>query len=53
MVTNAAMQRASAAIQSFSLFLTPFHMLDLVSMVPLVCGKERAETMARLWRARG
>jgi hypothetical protein len=29
------------AIESFSLFLTPFHMLGFVSMVLLVCSKRQ------------
>jgi hypothetical protein len=47
------MQRARASIDSFSLFFTPLHTLDLVSMVLLVCGSQAAETMARPWRALG
>jgi hypothetical protein len=48
---NATMQRARARIDNFSLFFTPFHTLDLVSMVLLVCGREAAVTMARPWLA--
>jgi hypothetical protein len=50
-VANARMQRPRISIDHFSLFRTPFQMLDLVSMVLLVCGNERTETMARLWLA--
>ena len=40
-------------IDNFSLFSTPFHMLDLFSMVLLFCGSERTKAMARLWLAPG
>jgi hypothetical protein len=40
-------------IETFSLFSTPFHMLDLVSMVLLVCGNGRVKAMARLGLAPG
>jgi len=52
-VARAKMQRPRTTIDNFSVFLTPFHMLDLVSMVLLVCGNGRAKTMAQPWLAPG
>jgi len=51
MVARAMMQRPRIAIDNFSLFFTPFHMLDFVSMVLLVCGNQSLQTMARPWLA--
>jgi hypothetical protein len=47
MVANATMQRARMAIDNFSVFFTPFHMLAFGSMVLLVCDNEDIQTMAR------